>query len=235
MREICGGASPWDFSSRCIRDSYFSLVPVIVVLVAIRVTVVPNPPFAKRVLKVLASPFQPFLTLPEAEALLVQDEKAEVHHPAKPTPVWPTAVLSLAGLVGTLVWIALGSYLAVVERVGLWENAMPFLVAISWLYACCRPILKPTATPPYDLFVLYITRVILDILVFWGVIYDKEIYGIPLPSPFIVSALVVNIVAGVTSLATVLSMPLDIPSTRVDPAEIVRSIHFETYKLLIFC
>ena len=210
------------------------MVPAIIVLVAIRVTIVPNPPFTKRVLKVLASPIQPFLTLPEAEALLVQDEKAEAHHPPKATPVWPTAVLSLAGLVGTLVWIVLGSYLAIVEQVGLWENAMPFLVALSWLYACCRPILKPTATPPYDLFILYIARVILDTFVFWGLIYDRQVYGIPLPSPFIVAALVVNIVAGVTSLVTVLSMPLDIPSTRVDPAEVVRNIHVDVYKLLIF-
>ncbi|KAI0092260.1 multidrug resistance-associated ABC transporter [Irpex rosettiformis] len=232
MRDICGGASPWDFSSRCIRDSYFSLVPALIVLVAVPVTIFPSPPPLLRVLKIMTSPFQSFLTLPEAEALLVQDEKAEVQHSPKVTPVWHTAVLSLAGLVGTLVWIALGSYLAIVEPVDLWQNTMPFLVAVSWLYSCCRPIIKPTATPPYDLFILYIARVLLDTFVLWGVFYDRQVYGIPLPSPFIVSALAVNVVVGVTSLLTVLSMPLDIPSNRVDPAEIGKSVSPEDYTSL---
>lgn len=223
MKPICGGDSPWDLSSRCIRDSWFSVIPVVVVAFAIRVMVVPNPPPISHVVKVLKAPFQPFLTLSEAEALLIQDEKAELHSVVKRTPVWPTAILSLAGLVGALVWIVLGSYLAIVEPINAWQNALPFLVAVSWLYASVRPILKPTATPPYDLFILYVARVILDTLVFGGVLYDKQVYNIPLPSPFIVAALVVNLVAGVTSLLTVLSMPLAIPSARVDPAEIVRN------------
>ncbi|KAI0696160.1 multidrug resistance-associated ABC transporter [Cytidiella melzeri] len=227
MRGLCYGASPWDLSSPCIRLSYSAVLPTLVVAAALLAAIIRLPQPLKRIL----SPLNSFLTLPEAEALLSPDQKAEVQRPQR-TSLWPMVILSLTALLETLVWIVLGSYLAVVEAVDLWHSVLPFLIASSWLYASCRPILSPTATPPYDLLVLYTTRIIFDTLVFGGILYDKHIYGIPLPTPLFMAALALNLTASVVSLVTMLSMPVAIPSACVDPADIGKSVSPEDYTSL---
>jgi hypothetical protein len=221
MKVPCNGASPWDLSSSCVRISYSALVPAIVAAVVFLLAVVRLPPLLKRVVEVVISPLKNFLPLPEAEALLAQDEKIETRRDPQHTPFWPTAVLSLTALLETLVWIAVGSYLLLVDTLDTWHAALPYLIAVSWLYACCRPILKPTATPPYDLVVLYLTRTVFDAIVVGGVLYDKQVYNLPLPALAMTVALVLNLVGDVVSMLTVFSMPLSIPSAYVDPTKIV--------------
>lgn len=221
MKGPCNGASPWDLSSSCVRISHSALVPAVVAVAVFLLAILRLPPPLKRILEAVISPLKNFLPLSEAEALLAQVEKVETRRDPQHTPFWPTAVLSLTALLETLVWIAVGSYLTLVDSLDTWHAVLPYLIAVSWLYACCRPILKPTATPPYDLVVLYLTRILFDTVVVGGVLYDKQVYDIPLPVPAMMVALVLNLVADVVSVLTVFSMPLGVPSAYVDPTQIV--------------
>lgn len=196
-------------------------LPVVVVVAAL-VAAVPIPRPLAPIFEALKAPVKPFLTLPEAEALLVTDDKTELGSSPKAAPIWPSVVLALTALFETLLWIVLGSYILVVDEFNATDSLAPYLVAVSWLYACCRPVFKLTVTPPYDLLVLYVCRILVDSVAFGGILYDKQIYGIPLPMPLYTASLVASLAGAVLSLTTVLSMPLGVPSARVDAAEIVR-------------
>lgn len=220
MQGFCGGASPLDLSSPCVRLSWAAILPAVVVVAAL-VLAIPLPKTVARVLASIAAPFTPFLTLSEAEAFAAPDGKTEIHHHSLQPTLWRTLVLSLTALLQTLAWLGVGSYILITEDRGVWGSLLPFLVAVPWLYACCRTVFTPSATPPYDLFVLLIVRLAGDILVFGGMLFDHYVYGLPLRDPLVLSAQILNLTASTASLVTIFSMPLGIPSSRVDPAEIV--------------
>ncbi|KAI0339052.1 multidrug resistance-associated ABC transporter [Trametopsis cervina] len=231
MGGLCEGASPLDLSSSCVRVSWSALAPATIVAAALLLAA-PRPTPISHVVKILKSPIKPFLTLQEAESLLAQENKAESYKVPVHPPLWRMLVLSLTALLGTLLWITLGSYLAVTESGDVWSTLVPYLIAVSWLYACCRPILKSTATPPSDLLILYVARLLSDTLVFGGILFDNHVYGTPLPEGIVVAALVVNLAAGLISLVTIFTMPLALPSARVSPADIGKSVSPEDYTSL---
>ncbi|KIP06892.1 hypothetical protein PHLGIDRAFT_128004 [Phlebiopsis gigantea 11061_1 CR5-6] len=228
---LCEG-SALDLTSACVRDSWSALVPTAFILL-VALTSTPLPTTLKRVLRVIGRPFQDFLTLPEAEALLSDDLRSD--EPAVDTsavPLWRTVLLSLVALTETLAWLVLGSYRFAVQPESLWEDLQPFIIAASWLYATCRPIAKPTATPPYDLFVLYCLRLILGLLVFGGVLYDHTVYGEPLPGAWTITGHVVNIVALCVLLAVTFSMPLAVPSHFTKAEDVGTTLSPEDYTSL---
>jgi hypothetical protein len=203
-------------------------VPAAMVVVLFLLAITRIPPPIKCVMETVTSPLKNFLTLAEAETLLAPVDKVVIHRDIQHTPLWPMIVLSLIALLETLIWAATGTYLVWLESFDPWEAVLPYFMALSWLYACCRPTLKPTATPPYDLLVLYLTRTIFDVIVVGGVLYDKHVGNLPLPAPAILAALALNLVADLVSVLTVFSMPLCIPSAYVDPKQIV-SIHIQMF------
>jgi hypothetical protein len=192
---------------------------VVAVLFLLAITRLPSP--IKCVMETVTSPLKNFLTLAEAETLLAQADKVAVHHDVQHAPLWPMIVLSLTALLETLIWTAVGTYRIWLESFDPWKAVPPYLMALSWLYACCKPILKPSTTPPYDLLVLYLTRIIFDVIVVGGVLYDKQVKNLPLLAPTMMTALILNLIADLVSVLTVFSMPLRIPSAYVDPKQIV--------------
>lgn len=217
-------SSVFDLTSSCVRDSWSALVPTAFILL-VCLTATPLPTTARRILRVVKRPFQNFLTLPEAEALLADDSPPDsLTESSSSPPLWRTLLLSLVALSETLAWLIVGSYRFAVQPQNVWDGLRPFCIAISWLYATCRPVANPTATPPYDLFVLYILRLVFDTLIFGGILYDRTVYEIPLPGPWAIVAHVLNLTAICTLLLVVLSMPLAVPSPAVKPEEIVRII-----------
>lgn len=218
---LCANAGLFELSSPCIRDSWAALVPCAFVFL-VCITIIPPPAIIRRVLDVLKTPFRPFLTLREAEILNTGEKIENVpQDEASAVPLWRTLVLSLIALTETLAWLALGSYHLVIAPEDIWSDLRPFAIALSWLYATCRPVICPTATPPFDLFAFYFLRVAGDVLSFGGELYDHTVMGDPLPAKWVIAFQVVNLVAGVVLLLVVLSMPLDVPSSRVNPEDIV--------------
>jgi len=242
--QLCNDFSPFDFRDACVRTSWSALIPVVIVfLFCMSSLPVPGP--VQRPLGIIKAPFETYMTLPEAEALdanastegkLGADEDMG-DDPLVPVPLWRSLVLSWIGLVQTLVWLGVGSYLWVVDSYNLWNALCPVLISASWLYATARPIFNPMATPPMDLFSIYCVHIVAGSLLFGGVLYDHNISGLPLPPSLAIVALVFNLVAIMVLLAVVVNMPMGIPSKRVRKENIVSIIPLlsaRKYSLLIY-
>ncbi|KAI0782312.1 multidrug resistance-associated ABC transporter [Abortiporus biennis] len=224
-------ASPFDVADICIRDAWSTLAPAALVLI-ICLCKLPVPPSLQHGLNVLKTPFVNFLTLPEAEALVAGKDSIK-EDTKSPVPLWRSILLSGLSLAETLIWLAYGSYFLITgEDSGIWNTLRPFVVAFTWFYASSQPFVHPTATPPYDLFTLFVLEFLFSIVTFGGILYDYRVQGIPLPPSWIVTGHIGNVLATFTLLALVFSMPLAIPSQLIDKEEIGKSISPEDYTSL---
>lgn len=226
--QLCRESGPFDFRDSCVRRSWTALAPVALVF-ALCIVSLPVPGPARWIIGVLKSPFNTYLTLHEAEALAasaapsdkVNEDISYSNETLVAVPLWRTVVLSWISLLQTLVWLGVGSFLLMDERTAVWAAICPMLVAASWLYATARPVLRPTATPPYDLFCLFIIQLISAILLLGGVLFDHNASGSPLPPTFVILGLVANLVAVLVLVVVVINMPVGVPSEHVKKEEIV--------------
>ncbi|KAJ8487830.1 hypothetical protein ONZ51_g3940 [Trametes cubensis] len=226
---VCSGTDLTSLSDACIRSFWAAILPFafICLLLVSRVPPIPT------LLCILEKPLQTFLSLPEAEALLYGEDDALVQENSgeNVVPLWRTLVLSTVALVESVLWVSIGCYSLIVNPDDLWAGVHDFLIAITWFYAALRPITRPTATAPSDLFVLLSLHMILGSLVFFGHIYDHYVFAVPLPSPVMV-ACIFNLVAAIAVFVVVMNMPLEIPSKYVKKEEIGKSVSPEDYTTL---
>uniref|UniRef100_A0A8H7XII1 Multidrug resistance-associated ABC transporter n=1 Tax=Psilocybe cubensis TaxID=181762 RepID=A0A8H7XII1_PSICU len=217
---LCEDHGPLDFSSQCVRLSWSAFLPAVFVF-ALCLSTIPLPQPARRILRFLGAPFKTYLTLHEAEAIDITGEKGfdgddteivlEVSHIA---PLWRTVVFVFVGIVQCFCWVAHGSFLIYNDTTDIWAGVASFLVAFAWMYTVVRPIVIPPATGPADMFTLYLILLFTSILQFGGALFDNRVLGAPPPSNL--ALLVVTI-------------PLALPSNRVDPKEIGHSVSPEDY------
>ncbi|KAH7920819.1 P-loop containing nucleoside triphosphate hydrolase protein [Leucogyrophana mollusca] len=235
---LCEDNGPFDFSRPCIRSSWAALIPAAFVLALCVFSVpVPSPAFAKQVTNSIGARFRTFLTLPEAEALDV-DVNAVTPGVSVPVisrnsiPLWRTVIFTFVGLSQTLVWLVVGAFSLVTDSFHLWSGICSVLVAFTWLYATCKPIFYAQPTAHFDLFSLYVVHLIGGVLLLGGVIYEHKIFGIPLPPPLNLAGLIVNLVSVLVVLATVVGMPLALPSSHVKKDDIGVTVAPEDYTAL---
>jgi hypothetical protein len=169
---------------------------------------------------VLKSLFQSFLNLHEAEALeiSVDGDKEFTNHDI---PLWRTTVFAFVGLLEALGWLSYGyiNYYSRIHTDFFGTAVSPFLHAASWVYTVVRPVVRPTATPPYDLFAVYCAHFVTGVLFLGGVLFD---YGVVGSTPLLVTlALSANLGAVVGLLVVLGNMPLALPSNRVKKEDIV--------------
>ncbi|KAF8060200.1 multidrug resistance-associated ABC transporter [Lyophyllum atratum] len=240
---LCSDGGLFDFRDPCVRSSWSSLLPAIFVF-CICLFSIPLPAPAKKVFDTLTRPFKTYLTLDEAEALDTDaaagdtvegdedvDFKADVaSSPA--VPLWRTLVFVLTGLTETLFWLAYGSYRIIESPSDVWGAARTFLVGASWLYTVFRPIVRPTATAPFDLFALYLFLFIGALLQVGGAVYDHQVFGDSWPAGVVLGALWGNLIIVGALVNVVASMPLAVPSKRVHRDKIGLSISPEDYTSL---
>lgn len=227
--ELCpGSSSPFQFDDPCIRESWASLLPAaIVFLLGISSLPISIPPPLKNVLGINA--FQSFLTLHEAEALDAASAvhtETEISVTAKP-PLWRTVVLSTLSLLQSLAWLALASYRLITHPFHL-RALLPFALALPWVYATLRPLLRPPTTPPYDLFVLFVAHLVMGALMLGGVLYTEAEASV-----LVLAGLSANIMAVLVCLAVVVNIPMDVPSSSVKTEDIVSSTHALIGQLLM--
>ncbi|KAF8957708.1 ABC transporter type 1, transmembrane domain-containing protein [Flammula alnicola] len=238
---ICGDHGPLDLHSSCIRSAWSAFLPAALVFTLCFFSIpVPRP--ARRLVAFLGTPFKPFLSLPEAEALNLQalgkdhgSDNEDTHVLLeRPIPVsrWRTIVFVLVGTAQCLCWVAIASYCLYKGPSYVWGGIFSFLVAISWIYTVIRPIAHPTATPPYDLFVLYLILFATAVFQLGGVIFDRSVFGIPFPSSLAIVGLVGNLVSVFILLCVTVTMPMGYPSSSVNPKHIGHSISPEDYTTL---
>lgn len=189
--------------------------------------------------------FSPFLTLQEAEAL----DNGDSEHVACASegdaeaenlvPVWRTLVLSFTALFETLLWSAAAAYTFIVAPDGAWAGPVRLSVliaciALTWVYAAYRPVVRPQPTAPYDLFALYVVHLAVGILLLGGVVYSNisDTQRAPSRQGPILVGLVVNLVAILVLLGVVVNMPMGIPSDRVQASDVVRLSSFTSSFLI---
>jgi hypothetical protein len=240
---LCADAGPLDFHDPCVRASWSALPAAFVFFVCLSSIRYPVPNQLAKLFAALQAPFHPYLTLHEAEALdsigpagdhdkATADIGAETEVEVPDTvPLWRTVVFAFVGLVEALSWLSYGSYHFVNQLVDsngdpeVWGSSVsPFLIAGSWVYTVVRPVIRPTATPPYDLAAVYCLQLVAGVLLLGGILFEYELSGGSAPL-LVVLALSANIGAVVALLVVVGSMPMGIPSNRVKKEDIVSFLH----------
>lgn len=214
----CSGASLTSFSvDACVRNLWSAVVPFAFVGLALLSFTHP----ARVLLRAASKPFTNFLPLHEAEALIFGDDSAGEEEEIA-APLWRTLVLSAVSLVECLLWVGVACYSLIDNPQDIWNGIGDILIASTWFYATLRLVIKPTATVPYDLLVLFGLHFVLGIVTFFGHLYDNYVYALPMPHWALVATEVVNlfVIAGV--LTIVVNMPLGIPSKQVKKEAIVR-------------
>jgi hypothetical protein len=228
---LCRHPGLWDLSDECVRTSWSAFVPVAFIAIICLSYVTPPRGLVRNILADIKLPFQPYLTLPEAEALGTADAKianltedvvqGKTDAPVT-LPLWRTVVLSWVALLVALVWLSLGSFLLITDAQNLWRGIQRILISFSWLYASARPVVHPAATPPYELFTLYIIHLSTGVLLLGGALYDTNVLDRPAPTNIVLVGLVGNIVAILILLGVVLKIPLAIRSRRARGEDLVR-------------
>lgn len=222
----CGRASLLDLSDSCIRATWAALVPAVFVvtlcLFSIPLTL---PAFAGKLGRVLKAPLDDFLTLREAEALdagePISDDAEDAPITNSAVPLWRTVALAFVALVQALIWLSAGAYILITHERDTWTGVCAVLIGSTWVYGVCKPVFWPKATAHLDLFWLYLAHFVFGVVLLGGVIYDHEILHVPLEPRVEFAGLIFNLVAIVIELAFVSTMPMELPSSRINQQDIV--------------
>ncbi|KAI0657563.1 multidrug resistance-associated ABC transporter [Cubamyces menziesii] len=223
---VCNGASITSLSDPCVRWFWAAVLPFTLVVLLL-VSVIPPFPAALRVLK---KPFENYLSLVEAEALLCNQDGANEEVERKDSaPLWRNLILSSLSLVECLLWAGVGCYSLVINPDDPWNGGRDLIIATTWFYAALCPIVRPKATVPTDLFLLFGLHIILGIFILCGYVYDYYAYGVPFPPPSVIVAISAGLVAGLAAFVLVITMPIRIPSGRVNREDIGKVVSPEDY------
>ncbi|KXN85925.1 ATP-dependent bile acid permease [Leucoagaricus sp. SymC.cos] len=238
---LCDDKGPFDFGDPCVRASWGALVPGAFVF-ALCVFSIPVPAFIRRLFEPITRQLRTYLTLPEAEALddqglagekeVEEGEEAGVVHSSQSIPLWRTVIFVFIGIVETLYWSAHGSYLLYDDKANWWRGTRALIYAVAWLYTVVKPVLRPKATPPFDMFVVYLLLLAAGVLELGGYLYDHTVFDVPLPNKYVLTAVITEVVAVTALLIVVCGMPLAIPSERVKKGDVGRTITMEDYTSL---
>lgn len=228
----------WHLNLTCARSFWGALVPAAFVFI-LCVVVIPIPTWLSNLnlLRPVKGQFVPFLTLQEAEALdaaATADTKATfgdagqdgpseavAEQKVEPGHFWKPLLLSWFALIETLVWFGVASFTLIQNERDAVYVASPFVLALTWLFATVRPIVRPMPTPPFDLFTLYLINTVFELVSFGAFAYNHYAHATPFPPPLALAAHILNLCVLLILVAIVLSMPLAIPSSRVERAKIV--------------
>ncbi|KAH0834256.1 hypothetical protein J3R83DRAFT_11612 [Lanmaoa asiatica] len=210
---LCGRASPLDLSDPCIRTTWAALVPAVFVVAFFLFSIpLPFPAFARRLGRTLKSPLDEFLTLREAEALDAGEPISEdAHTPNSAVPLWRTVALAFIALVQALVWLSAGAYILITHEYDTWTGVCAVLIGSTWVYGVSKPVFWPKATAHLDLFWLYFAHLLFGIVLLGGIIYDDKIIH----------------------LALVSTIPMELPSSRVNKEDIFVKSSPEDYATII--
>lgn len=224
---LCPNAGPLDFGNSCVRTSWSALLPAIFVFLLCTPSLLPKG--SSRIFGPLRGQFTQYLTLHEAEALdlsgatlLDEREVTTQVEVENLVPLWRTIVLAFVALIESFFWLATAGYTFTVGTDSPWSGISSVLIALTWVYAACRPVAKPQPTPPYDLFVLYTIHLVMGIILVGGIVHSNDVYGTPMPPTAVLVVLALNLVAILVVLGVVVNMPMGIRSNRVNKSDIVR-------------
>lgn len=230
-----------DFGNDCVRLWWTGLFPLTVVVFNLCRIAIRRLPERHRAWH---STFSNFLPLEEAVSLIngkpiepINDQAEEAHE--RENSKWKAGFLVVPTLFETAYWVfwACRQVMLARERHRLMPVLIitPILLALSWLYACIRPLFirRRPLTVPYDLFAVYLSMLTILGLDVGSIIYKRYAYSHGRPAPdtnhAIVVVLMLHFFALSILLGTVLSLPIGIPPPGVDKDQIGKTISPEDY------
>ena len=226
----------WHLDSACAASFWGAFIPAAFVFL-LCVAAIPIPTWLSNIFRPINALFVPFLTLQEAEALdvadaaeskallgeVVQGEPEAVIEQVEPRHFWKPLLLAWIALIETLTWLGVASFNVIQDQRDPVDVARSFVFAFTWLFATLRPILRPKPTPSFELFVLYLICFVTEVVSIGTFVYNNHAYDTPFPNTLTLAAHILNLGALFVLIAIVFSMPLAIPSRRVDKEKIVSS------------
>lgn len=235
----CPHGGPIDFNDSCVRTSWSALLPAMFITIACIVTALWRRTTSSR----MACPgpwlLTRFLTVREAECLEVSDAEENSGGPSKASQselinakaIWKNVAITFIALMEALIWLCVGCFTLVAHPGHLWDSVSSLIIAATWLYPTFRAAVRPSATPPWDLFVLFILQLAIGLLRLGGTLRSDYIHDAQI-SPSVIVGLIFNLVAVICLLGVTVSMPLAVPSDHVKTSEIV-SVTFVIYKFVV--
>jgi hypothetical protein len=229
-------ASALDLTHPCVRSAWATFLPVPLVA-ALLVRALPLPSPLRPLWDALAAPFQPFLTLPEAEAILAgapATATAELRN-AHPRALrgWRSTALCVLAMPPALGWAGLAAFsFAAADSRDAWTAVKSGVLTVVWLYAALRPLLAPRATPDYGLVALHAFRLVGGALVLGGVLYDVRVGQGSDLSTGIITCYLADTAAATALLLVLLSTPIALPGPSVTSADIGTRVSPEDYTTL---
>ncbi|KAI0257019.1 hypothetical protein BJV78DRAFT_1272168 [Lactifluus subvellereus] len=236
----------WRLDLPCARSFWGAVIPAAFVFLLCLIAI-PVPTWLSNLIRPIKRHSTPFLTLQEAEALDVaaaSESKAALGEGGQGEPeavggeqvesglFWKPLLLSWIALIETLVWLGIASFTIIQDQRDPVYVASPFVFALTWLFATVRPIVRPTPTPPFDLFTLYLIHTVVELVSLASFAYNKHAHDTPLPLALTFVAHILNLAVLLILVTITLSMPLAIPSNRIDKAKIGKSVSPEDYTSL---
>lgn len=189
---------------------------------------VPWPIPVRKMGRKIAAPFQTFLTLQEAKAILAGSsataQAEDASSPFNAAPLWITVVLASLAMMESVAWLAVSCYQFVLVASGsaaLWKAVFPLLHALSWLYAAVMPVVRPIATSPWDLLCLLLCFLIMALVRVGTSLFWAGASSIPLPGNWELVAWTVDVIAPFLGLVIILGMPVGLPDSEEEKVQIV--------------
>jgi hypothetical protein len=228
-----------DFGNDCIRLWWTGLFPLTVVvfnLCRIALRHLPERPWHLT--------FSNFLPLEEAIYLMndkpiepINEQTKEIHE--RETFKWKTGSLVVPAFFEIAYWVFSACRQVILahgrDQIIPVFIITPILLALSWLYACIRPLFirRRAPTVPYDLFAVYLSMLAVLGLDVGSIIYKRYAYTHDRPTPETNNATVVVLMLHFFALSillgTVLSLPMAVPPPGVNRDQIGKTISPEDY------
>ncbi|KAJ6452441.1 hypothetical protein C8R45DRAFT_1040659 [Mycena sanguinolenta] len=223
-----GCADLLDVRDACVRRTWSAVLPTVLVLAFCAIKFHPPLPAPiTRLYRTVQAPFKQFLTLREAEGLLSADADAAEDVSRYNIPVW-RPVLVLIGAAQCFAWTGVAAFDLVTDT-SLWAAFCAFFLSWTWLYTATRAATHRAATPPYDLFALYLVYFVAATVELAGHLFEWSVDGVPLPGTAVLFGVLLNVASTLSVLLAVLSMPLNVPSGRTPVADIGVTVSPEDY------
>lgn len=116
--------------------------------------------------------------------------------------------ISTLALVETIAWMTLAAYYLTIGSTTF--GLVSMMMVITWGYTFVRPLLRPSATPPYDILTLLVVQLMSGLLGLFGHAYDKYAYSKTWPSGWVFIGEIVDLTIICTLLSIIIHTPIEL-------------------------
>lgn len=189
-------------------------------------SIVPGPRMDSKFYRRLKRTFTPFLTLADARTLLqaseqiperppvVHDEQSEKRMRRRVLQL--TVPISVLSLLEMIAWMTLIAYYLSLGNFTF--GLVSMIMTVSWIYAFVKTLVRPVATPPYDIAILLLVQLGTGMLGFFGHAYDAYAYSKRWPGKWVLASEIADLVIIIILLGLIFHAPLEAIDERdIDP------------------